>query len=138
MQGDHQLEPSPYSMDLADLLKMLKELVLWRRKSETYCTHCCPFIDDTLGVGAALTFYWGSLKANHIKASQPHFPHFSAFSCSHFPHFPRFPGFCSVGCLQTLVFVGREGPSAFSAFSPYRVRIADFENPTDRLYCDRL
>ena len=33
--------------------------------------------------------------------------------------------------------MGWEGPSAFSAFFLYRVRIADFENPTDRLYCDR-
>ena len=56
---------------------------------------------------------------------------FSAFSCPHFLHFPRFR------FPQTLVFLGRKGPSAFSAYSPYRVRIADFENPTDRLYYDR-
>ena len=43
----------------------------------------------------------------------------SHIKASH-PHFPRF-----------------EGLSAFSAFSPYRVRLANFENPTDRLYCDR-
>ena len=36
-----------------------------------------------------------------------------------------------------LVFLGWEGPSAFSAFSPYRVWIADSENPTDRLCYDR-
>ena len=34
-------------------------------------------------------------------------------------------------------FSGVRGTSAFPAFSPYRVRIADFKNPTDRLYCDR-
>ena len=34
-------------------------------------------------------------------------------------------------------FSGARGTSAFSAFSPYRVRIADFENPTNRLYYDR-
>ena len=59
---------------------------------------------------------------------------FSAFSC---PHFPRCPRFWSVESPQTLLYSGWEGPSAFSAFSPYRVWIADFENPTDRLYCDR-
>ena len=32
-------------------------------------------------------------------------------------------------------FSGVRGTSA--AFSPYWVRIADFENPTDRLYYDR-
>ena len=49
-------------------------------------------------------------------------------------HFPRF---CFVESLQTLVFLGSEGPSAFSALSPYHVGIADFENPTDRLYYER-
>ena len=58
---------------------------------------------------------------------------FSAFSCPHFPYFPRLPRFCSSESPQTLVFLWREGLSAFSAFSPYRFRIADFENPTDRL-----
>ena len=61
-----------------------------------------------------------------------------AFGLSqHSPHFPRFRVFCSVESPQPLVFLGSEGPSAFSTFSPYRLRIADFGNPTDRLYSDR-
>ena len=53
------------------------------------------------------------------------------------PQFPRFP-VCvfAVGSSQTFAFLVCEGPSAFFRNS-YRVRIADFDNPTDRLYQDR-
>ena len=49
-----------------------------------------------------------------------------------------FSAFSACSLLKPLLFWGGgEGLFAFSAFSPYRVRIADFEYPTDRLYYDR-
>ena len=47
--------------------------------------------------------------------------------------FSAFSAFSLRGISSDPCFSGVRGPSAFSAFSPYRVRIADFENPTDRL-----
>ena len=64
-----------------------------------------------------------------IKASQ-HI--FHAFSCPHFQHFLRF---VLCGVYSDPCFCRVTGPPAFSAFSRYRVRIADFEDPTDRLCC---
>ena len=90
------------------------------------CVQLCPLFPSQSG----------SLQASHIQANQPHFPHFSVFSCPHFPHFLRF---CSVDTPQTFVFLRWERPfalSTFSAFTPYRVRIAGIENPTERLYFD--
>ena len=70
----------------------------------------------------------GSPEASHIKASQPHFLHFPCFGVL----------MLALGhLLRPFFFPGRERPSAFPAFVLYRVRIADFENPTDRLYLDR-
>ena len=80
------------------------------------------------GSGLVPSLHWGSPKASHIKANQPHFPHF---------HVRISRIFAPWNLLRPLFFLGWEGPSAFSAFSPYQVRIADFKNPTDRLYYDR-
>ena len=59
----------------------------------------------------------------------------AAFSAFSGPHFPRFRSGTSS---PTLVLLCERDLPHLSAFSPYRVRIADFrENPTDRLYYDR-
>ena len=77
--------------------------------------------------------FWGSPKASLTVTIKPvcRVFAFSAFWC---PHFPRFR---SVASPQTLVsWVKRDLP-AFSKFPRHRVRIADFESPTNRLYSDR-
>ena len=60
----------------------------------------------------------------------------SAFSALWCPEFPRFLGFAPWNLLRPL-FAGVTGTFRIFHIFPYRVRIADFEDPTDRLYCDR-
>ena len=59
------------------------------------------------------------------------------FFVSAFPAFSAFAAFQLYGISSDPCFSGFEGLPAFSVFSPCRVRIADFENPTDWLSYDR-
>ena len=78
----------------------IKRPLEWRQNWDCISKRNLAEIDGTLNV---LHYQWGSPKASHINASQPHFPHFVAFLC---PRFPRFPLFCSVESPQTLCLWG--------------------------------